>query len=165
MLKTEQKQLKGIVSISSDDFYSNTKSKSSSNNNKKNNIILIESNKKAINKRPESKPVPSSSSSSRVIQLPDNFFEQILDCEFKLKENFDPKTFYELINLYSSAINFYESIKDPRFITYNQSLNLLFSSPEVKKYMEGTKSLTKTEKKNDIEKKNFRISMISSEDS
>ena len=87
------------------------------------------------------------------MQLPDSFFEQVLECEFKLKEKFEVKTFYELINLYSSAINFYESIKDPRFITFNQSLNLLFSMPEVKKFMEGKKSLTKKEKINDIEKR------------
>jgi hypothetical protein len=155
MSKTEQKKLKGIVSISSDDFYSmnNKGEKPKNNNNQKNKIISTEPNKKTIKKKPVSKPTPSSTSSSRSIQLPDNFFEQILDCEFKLKEKFDPKTFYELINLYSSAINFYESIKDPRFITYNQSLNLLFSLPEVKKFMEGKKSLTKTEKINDIEKR------------
>ena len=142
MSKTEQKKIKGIVSISSDDFYSmhNKGEKPKNNNNQKNKIISTEPNKKTVKQKPVSKPTPSSTSSSRSIQLPDNFFEQILDCEFKLKEKFDAKTFYELINLYSSAINFYESIKDPRFITYNQSLNLLFSLPEVKKFMEGKKS-------------------------
>ena len=149
MSKTEQKKIKGIVSISSDDFYS----MHNKGEKPKNKIISTEPNKKAVKLKPVSKPIPSSKSSSRSIQLPDNFFEQILDCEFKLKEKFDAKTFYELINLYSSAINFYESIKDPRFITYNQSLNLLFSLPEVKKFMEGKKSLTKTEKINDIEKR------------
>lgn len=152
MSKTEQKKLKGIVSISSEDFFMNKKDKkekSTINNNKINNSQPI---KKIIKQKPISKPTQSSSS-SRKVQLPDNFFEQILDCEFKLKEKFDAKTFYELINLYSSAINYYESIKDPKFITYNQSLNLLFSMPEVKKFMEGKKSLTKKEKINDIEKR------------
>ena len=155
MSKTEQKKIKGIVSISSDDFYSmsNKGEKPKNYNNQKIKITSTEPNKKTVKKKPVSKPAPSSTTSSRSIQLPDNFFEQILDCEFKLKEKFDVKTFYELINLYSSAINFYESIKDPRFITYNQSLNLLFSLPEVKKFMEGKKSLTKTEKIKDIEKR------------
>ena len=155
MSKKEQKKLKGIVSISSDDFFAMTNQKNEkstkTNNNKKKYINSTVSNKQSTKKKPTSKPTPSSASKS--IQLPDNFFEQILNCEFKLKEKFDPKTFYELINLYSSAIKFYESIKDPKFITYNQSLNLLFSLPEVKKFMEGKKSLTKTEKKDDIEKR------------
>ena len=155
MSKKEQKKLKGIVSISSEDFFakSNQKNEKSTktNNNKKKYINSTVSNKQTTKKNPVSKP--TSSSASKSIQLPDNFFEQILNCEFKLKEKFDPKTFYELINLYSSAIKFYESIKDPKFITYNQSLNLLFSLPEVKKFMEGKKSLTKTEKKDDIEKR------------
>ena len=153
MSKTEPKKLKGIVSISSDDFFMNNKEKSEKRaNNNNNKMVSPEPIKKTIKQKPISKPTPSSSS-SRKIQLPDNFFEQILDCEFKLKEKFDIKTFYELINLYSSAINFYESQKDPKFITYNQSLNLLFSMPEVKKFMEGKKSLTKKEKINDIEKR------------
>ena len=154
MSKTEKKRIKGIVGISSEEYFakSNQKNVKTNNNTQKSKIISQES-KKNINKKPISKPAPSSHSSSKTLQLPDNFFEQILECEFKLKEKFDPKTFYELINLYSSAINFYESIKDPKFITYNQSLNLLFSMPEVKKFMEGKKSLTKKEKKNDIEKR------------
>ena len=158
MSKTEQKKLKGIVSISSDDFFSiNTNKKTSekqsfnNNNNQKNKTVSTKAIKKTEKKLP--KPSSSSTTSSKSIQLPDNFFEQISDCEFKLKEKFDPKTFYELINLYSSAINFYERIKDPKFIIYNQSLNLLFSMPEVKKFMEGKKSLTKKEKIKDIEKR------------
>ena len=122
MSKTEQKKLKGIVSISSDDFFSmnnnnnNTTEKPTinNNNNQKNNAST-NTIKKIEKKKP--KPTSSSSTSSKSIQLPDNFFEQILECEFKIKEKFDPKTFYELINLYSSAINFYERIKDPKFIT------------------------------------------------
>ena len=159
MSKEEPKKLKGIVSISSEDFMKkeNQNEKNSSNNNNNNN-----NSQKMAQNTPQSKAQTAkknnsnrqtSSSSSKSMQLPDSFFEQILDCEFKLKEKFEVKTFYELINLYSSAINFYESIKDPRFITYNQSLNLLFAMPEVKKFMEGKKSLTKKEKINDIEKR------------
>ena len=154
MKKKEPVKLKGIVSISSEDFITrdnqNEKKTSNNNNNKKITVNTSHSKIQSTKKKSNNK---QASSSSKSIQLPDNFFEQILDCEFKLKEKFDPKTFYELINLYSSAIKFYESIKDPRFITYNQSLNLLFSMPEVKKFMEGKKGLTKKEKINDIEKR------------
>ena len=157
MSNTEQKKLKGIVSISSEDFISNSESKNQNllinNDNKEINTNESQPKSQTTSKKPVTKPKSTSSSSSKAFQLPDKFFEHILDCEFKLKEKFDAKTFYELINLYSSAINFYENIKDPKFITYNQSLNLLFSMPEVKKFMEGKKSLTKTEKKNDIEKR------------
>ena len=153
MSKTEQKKLKGIVSISSEDFMAKNNQNNqntTNNNNKQKNSSPIKPKTQTTKKKQANK---STNSSAKSFQLPDNFFERILDCEFKIKEKFDPKTFYELINLYSSAINFYESIKDPKFITYNQSLNLLFSMPEVKKFMEGSKSLTKTEKKNDIEKR------------
>ena len=158
MSTTEPKKLKGIVSISSDDFYSmnNQKDEKLIDNNQNINTkdsSSTTSNVRSSLKKPNSKHTTSSSSKSVQFQLPDNFFEQILNCEFRLKEKFEPKTFYQLINLYSSAINFYESIKDPRFITYNQSLNLLFSMPEVKKFMEGKKSLTKKERKNVIEKR------------
>ena len=157
MSKTAQKKLKGIVSISSDNYpytnsQTNEKSKPTTNNkiNNKKDINLSEPSKPITKKKQVSS---SSSSTSKSNQLPDNFFEQILICEFKLKEKFDIKTFYDLINLYHSAINYYESINDPRLVTYNQSLNLLFSMPEVKKFLEGKKSLTKTEKKNDLEKR------------
>ena len=155
MSKEEPKKLKGIISISSEDYISkenqNENNTSDNNNSQKTTPNAsqpkTQSTKKNINNK------RTSSSSSKSLQLPDSFFEHILDCELRLKEKFEVKLFYELINLYSSAINFYESIKDPRFMTYNQSLNLLFSMPQVKKFMEGKKSLTKKEKINDIEKR------------
>ena len=163
MSNVPQQKLKGIVSISSDDFAmtsnkSTIKQQKNENNYNNKNINMTEPNKPTIQETQKKKKIKpfsysSSSSASKSIQLPDTFFEQILNCEFKLKEKFDLKTFYELINLYNSAIGFYESIKDPRFVTYNQSLNLLFSMPEVKKFMEGKKSLTKDEKKSELEKK------------
>jgi hypothetical protein len=155
MSKEEPKKLKGIVSISSEDYMSkeNQNEKNTTNNNNNQKLTPNTSPSKTQQIKKSNNNRQTSSSSSKSLQLPDSFFEQILDCEFKLKEKFEVKTFYELINLYSSAINFYESIKDPRFITYNQSLNLLFSMPEVKKFMEGKKSLTKKEKINDIEKR------------
>ena len=58
-----------------------------------------------------------------------------------------------MINLYSSAIKFYEAMKNDKFMTYNLGLNMLFSMPEVKGFMEGEKNLTKNEKKETMEKK------------
>ena len=69
--------------------------------------------------------------------LPPDFFQKVLDCEVDLKEKFDPKIFFELINYYSKAIEYYESISDPKFIIYNQALNFLFEQPGQKNLWKG----------------------------
>ena len=158
MIKTTNQTSNRIVGISSDDFFhlndkdKKSKNKKSKNNNKKpKKNLSVEKPKKFVNKKESHKQKPSSNLKS--MKLPDQFFEQILEYELQLKLKFDPKVFFELINLYSSAIKFYESIKNEKFITYNLGLNMLFSMPEVKAFMEGEKSLTKSEKKETIDKK------------
>ena len=84
--------------------------------------------------------------------LPSEFFEKVLEYEIFLKEKFDPKIFFDLINYYSKAIEFYESINDPKFLVYNQALNFLFEQPEAKKFMEG-KDLGKEFRKKEIIKR------------
>ena len=159
MIKTSNQNSNRIVGISSDDFFHlNTKkdNKKKDNKSKKNNKqtrknLSVEKPKKYVNKKESNKQKTTSNSKS--LKLPDVFFEQILEYELQLKLKFDPKVFFELINLYSSAIKFYESIKNDKFITYNLGLNMLFAMPEVKSFMDGEKNLTKTEKKENIEKK------------
>ena len=157
-MKTAQINNNRIVGISSDDFFHiNTKDnklknqKSQKDNKKTKKNLSIEKSKKVINKKESNKPKPKTNSKS--IKLPDEFFEQILEYELQLKLTFDPKIFFELINLYSSAIKFYEAMKNDKFMTYNLGLNMLFSMPEVKGFMEGEKNLTKNEKKETMEKK------------
>ena len=157
-MKTAQINNNRIVGISSDDFFHiNTKDnklknqKSQRDNKKAKKNLSIEKSKKVINKKESNKPKPKTNSKS--IKLPDEFFEQILEYELQLKLKFDPKIFFELINLYSSAIKFYEAMKNDKFMTYNLGLNMLFSMPEVKGFMEGEKNLTKNEKKETMEKK------------
>ena len=158
MLKIPNKASNKFVGISSDDFFhknnndNEAKNKKSTINNKKSKKNLsVEKSKKVINKKESHKQkLPSNSKS---LKLPDVFFEQILEYELQLKLKFDPKVFFELINLYSSAIKFYESIKNDKFITYNLGLNMLFAMPEVKCFMDGEKAMTKTEKKETVEKK------------
>ena len=157
-MKTAQINNNRIVGISSDEFFHiNTKDnklknqKSQKDNKKAKKNLSIEKSKKAINKKDSNKPKPKTNSKS--IKLPDEFFEQILEYELQLKLKFDPKIFFELINLYSSAIKFYEAMKNDKFMTYNLGLNMLFSMPEVKGFMEGEKNLTKNEKKETMEKK------------
>ena len=84
----------------------------------------------------------------RVPGLPKDFFETVLECEVKLKEKFDMKVLQKLIDYYSTAVGYYESINDPKFMIYNQSLTLLFSQPEVKKYISGGNIKLKLKKEN-----------------
>ena len=84
----------------------------------------------------------------RVQGLPKDFFETVLDCEVRLKEKFDMKVLQKLIDYYSTAVGYYESINDPKFMIYNQSLTLLFSQPEVKKYLSGGNTKLKLKKEN-----------------
>ena len=157
-MKTTQTNSNRIVGISSDDFFHNntkenkTKNQKPQKNNKKTKKNLsVEKPKNIANKKEIHKAKPKSN--SKAIKLPDEFFEQILEYELQLKLKFDPNVFFELINLYSSAIKFYETIKNDKFMIYNLGLNMLFSMPEVKGIMDGEKSLTKNEKKEVIEKK------------
>ena len=162
-MKTTNKISNRIIGISSDDFFhlndknKNNQNKNNQNQKPKNNNKKIRRNlsmekpKKYINKKESHKSKITSNSKSA--KLPDFFFEQILELELQLKLKFDPKVFFELINLYSSAIKFYESIKDEKFMIYNLGLNMLFAMPEAKSFMDGEKTLTKSEKKENIEKK------------
>ena len=81
--------------------------------------------------------------------LTSEFFENILNHEANLKEKFDPKIFFELINLYSKAIGYYESLNDDKYKIYNQALIYLFEQPEAKKFMEG-KDLAKLFRKKEL---------------
>ena len=65
--------------------------------------------------------------------LPDNFFEQILACEIQLKRGFSMDTLRKLINLYSTAVEYYESINDPRYMRYSKSLQVLLLQPQIVK--------------------------------
>ena len=85
---------------------------------------------------------------ARVPGLPKDFFEKVLECEVKLKEKFDMKVINTLVQYYSMAVGYYESINDPRFHVYNESLRLLFSQPEVKKYFSGGNMKLKLKKEN-----------------
>ena len=70
--------------------------------------------------------------------LPDDFFEQILTCEIQLKKGFSMITLRKLINLYSKAVEYYESINDPRFKRYSKSLQLLLMQPQIVKQINMT---------------------------
>jgi len=105
-------------------------------------------NMKPINKRSNVPISDPNLEHGRVPGLPKDFFETVLDCEVKLKEKFDVKVLQKLIDYYSLAVGYYESINDPKFMMYNQSLNLLFSQPEVKQFLNGDKNKLNIKKEN-----------------
>jgi hypothetical protein len=87
--------------------------------------------------------------------LPDDFFEQILTCEIQLKKGFSMNTLRKLINLYSKAVEYYESINDPRYQRYSKSLQLLLMQPQILKQInmlspQGKIKVKKQERKKEI---------------
>ena len=87
--------------------------------------------------------------------LPDDFFEQILACEIQLKKGFSMVTLRKLINLYSRAVEYYESINDKRYLRYSKSLQLLLMQPQIVKQInmlteKGKIKVHKQERKKEI---------------
>ncbi len=86
-----------------------------------------------ISKRSKSKSPEPIKRKKITKNLPDNFFEKIVDAEMKLKTNFSMEILQELINYYTKAIDYYKSNNDLRYKRYSTSLRLLFSQPEIVK--------------------------------
>ena len=92
---------------------------------------------------------------SKIKPLPPDFFEQVLICEIQMKRSFSMPLLQKLINYYSQAIEYYESISDPKFARYSKSLQLLLMQPEVMKHINLTTSkgkikVQKQERKKEI---------------
>ena len=116
--------------------------------NKNNNLITVQKKQKTNNISDNRSTNTSTVAKGKVEGLPKDFFETVLDCEVKLKEKFDMKVLQKLIDYYSTAVGYYESINDPKFMIYNQSLSLLFSQPEVKQYLTSGNIKLKLKKEN-----------------
>jgi hypothetical protein len=67
--------------------------------------------------------------------LPDNFFEKVLELELRIKRDFTMEILTEIVNLYTSAIEWYESIEDSKYKDYQNRLNILLSQPDILKCM------------------------------
>ena len=117
--------------------------------------IKVNRNTNMITVQKKQKPITSDLNLQlgKVPGLPKDFFETVLDCEVKLKEKFDMKALQKLVDYYSIAVGYYESINDPKFMIYNQSLSLLFSQPEVKQYLAAGGNLKLKLKKEKVQKK------------
>ena len=67
-----------------------------------------------------------------VTSLPDNFFEKVLENEIKIKKKtFTLETIQELVTYYRTAIEYYESIDDPKYKIYRNNLTILLSQPDI----------------------------------
>ena len=84
-----------------------------------------------ISKRSKSKSPEPIKRKKITKNLPDNFFEKIVDAEMKLKTNFSMEILQELINYYRIAIEYYKSKNDVIYKRYSTSLNLLLFNPDV----------------------------------
>ena len=113
--------------------------------NKIANMIKVNKNSNPINKN-------NIENNNNIPSLPKDFFETVLDCETKLKEKFNIKIFQKLADYYNNAITYYESINDPKYMVYNQSLSFLFSQTEAKKYIADAQTKQKLKKEKIKEK-------------
>ena len=106
-------------------------------------------------KNQQSSKTTKNSEKSKIKPLPPDFFEQVLICEIQMKRGFSMPILEKLISYYSQAIEYYESICDPRFTRYSKSLQLLLMQPEVMKHInlqtsEGKIKVQKQERKKEI---------------
>ena len=113
----------------------------------------LKNNKNSKNQK--SSKNSKNSEKSKIKPLPPDFFEQVLICEIQMKRSFSMPLLQKLINYYSQAIEYYESICDPRFTRYSKSLQLLLMQPEVMKHInlqtsEGKIKDQKQERKKEI---------------
>lgn len=114
--------------------------------------IKVNKNYNSIKSRKNSNPINLNIENENIPSLPEDYVETALECEVKLKEKFNIKVFQKLANYYSAAVAYYERINDPKYMSYNQSLTLLFSNNDAKKYFAGGEFKEKL-KKDKIKKK------------
>lgn len=95
-------------------------------------------------------------------RLPDNFFERVLQCEVMLKKSFNMQILQELIYYYTAAVEYYESLDDPKYKHYSHSLNLLLTQPDIVKNLSGNKNSLnhKLEVKKKLESKDKKETVI-----
>merc|ERR1712032_1142871 len=91
----------------------------------------IYTNMDDINIKNKNNPLKKSFKSNR--SLPENFFEKIIEYEMKLKYDFSMETLNNLIEISSSAIEFYEGNDDEKYKDYQNRLNILLSQPDILK--------------------------------
>ena len=80
-------------------------------------------------------PTPSSRARASLRQsrkLPANFAERVLDLEADIESgNFTQTSIDELLELYSDAVEFYNSRQDKKFYYYEQKMQTLMTRPEI----------------------------------
>ena len=76
------------------------------------------------------------------VTLPENFFENLLDLDLKLKLNFSAQILDQLMNmlkvnsiLFKIAIEYYENIGDPKYKDYQFLMENLLTDPSILKHL------------------------------
>ena len=108
-------------------------------------------------------------SNKRKVELPPDFFEQILACEIQMKKGFSMSTLQKLIAYYSQAVEYFESVNDKRYEKYSRNLQILLTQPEVMKHInmqteKGKIKVRKQERKKEILDKLNKVDKLSSSD-
>ena len=99
------------------------------------------------------------SSYNKAKVLPPNFFENMLNLEIILSQEFSIINLQNVLDFYSTAIEYYESIDDRRFKDYQIRLSNLLSQPEIVRKMSDSshvdnKSIEKQKLKLQVDFKN-----------
>lgn len=107
--------------------------------------MITNSNQKKLNKHMKTPSLRDMMLGKKVVKsLPENFFEKVLDIELKIKREFNMTLLQELINYYSTAIEYYESKEDIKFKDYQNRLNALLSQPDILKKMSDVSKASKS---------------------
>jgi hypothetical protein len=98
--------------------------------------MITSSNSKKLSKNTKTPSLRDLFLGKKVVKsLPENFFEKVLDLELRIKREFNMNLLQDLINYYSTAIEYYESKEDPKFKDYQNRLNSLLAQPDILKKM------------------------------
>lgn len=97
-------------------------------------MMIKTSNTKKLNKSQKTPSLRDLMLGKKTVKsLPENFFEKVLDLELRIKREFNMNLLQDLINYYSTAIEYYESKEDPKYNDYQKRLNSLLAQPEILK--------------------------------
>ncbi|OMJ84987.1 hypothetical protein SteCoe_13824 [Stentor coeruleus] len=84
-----------------------------------------------MNKKKSNPSSPKGLTLNLLPGLPEHFAEHVLDYETELDLDCNINTILKLMELYKSAIEYYESINDPKYIHYQERLHNLLARKDV----------------------------------
>ncbi|OMJ92574.1 hypothetical protein SteCoe_4583 [Stentor coeruleus] len=84
-----------------------------------------------MNKKKSNPSSPRGLALNLLPSLPEHFAEHVLDYEIELDLDCNINTILKLMELYKSAIEYYESVSDPKYIHYQERLHNLLARKDV----------------------------------